>query len=261
MRLVILAAGHGQRFKNAGFEMPKPLIQIGEMPIIEHTLSFAERQLPPFPLENIIVISTPIVTEFIKDKYDGHVQTVTVNRIQPGPAASALLCGGEVKLDDGPIIMMDSDVLMEDLNTILQTVNRTFAMRSFIKGVMVITKKPGVNRTQFSTVGIEFDDSPSESNPLVVKIAEKKDIGSDYVGTGIYAFKNWKTFADAAVTEATKQRTYVTGRELYMSSVMQNILNQRNPVQAVIIPEALWTPVGSPRQLLEAMEKMENGND
>ena len=44
MKVVLFCGGLGLRFRNAGYNMPKPLGAVGELPIIEHLMRYYSAQ-------------------------------------------------------------------------------------------------------------------------------------------------------------------------------------------------------------------------
>lgn len=104
---VVMAGGYGKRLRPLTKDTPKPMLQVGDRPLMEHTLS----QLRESGVRHIS-ISTHFMAEKIKEHFgDGErfgVEIEYVSEDQPLGTAGAL---GLVKPVDQPILVINGDIL------------------------------------------------------------------------------------------------------------------------------------------------------
>ena len=103
---MILAAGRGERMRPLTDSMPKPLVPVGGMPMLEHTLA----RLTAHGVVNIVV-NAHHFAEQIVDRVKGRAQVIVEDRL--------LETGGSVKnalplLGKGPFFVVNGDSLWRD---------------------------------------------------------------------------------------------------------------------------------------------------
>ena len=103
---MILAAGRGERMRPLTDKVPKPLIPVGGMPMLEHTLA----RLTAHGVVNIVV-NAHHFAEQIVDRLKGRAQVIVEDRL--------LDTGGSVKnalplLGDKPFFVVNGDGLWRD---------------------------------------------------------------------------------------------------------------------------------------------------
>lgn len=244
MKVLIMAAGLGQRFRNEGFEIPKPLIRYQNQPIIEHSI----RQFYNIPREDIIVVGIPEVCFYMKGAHP-EIRTVCVENTQQGPGMSALLAGGLIA-DSESVVVVDCDIIVS--GTAAQQFALDVASNSYIGGALMYTTIEG-NSSPYCSVHLE--DTPKKQPwalPDEVRILKEKEGSSQKVAIGIYAFKRWFDFRRAVFQLACEDFT----REVYMSRVLQYLMTDggNQEVRATGIPLNMWTCLGTPRELAEAIK-------
>ena len=102
---MILAAGRGERMRPLTDKMQKPLIPVGGMPMLEHTLARLKAR------RRNIVVNAHVFAEQIVDRLKGRAQVIVEDRL--------LDTGGSVKnalplLGDGPFFVLNGDSLWRD---------------------------------------------------------------------------------------------------------------------------------------------------
>ncbi|HET7537865.1 MAG TPA: hypothetical protein VFJ90_15505, partial [Candidatus Didemnitutus sp.] len=96
---LIPMAGAGQRFVDAGYRMPKPLIDVGGQPMIVH----AARSLPEPDLWIFVCRSEHVAQARIDRTLQNlfqPAQIITVDRLTEGQACTCLLARDELRPDD-----------------------------------------------------------------------------------------------------------------------------------------------------------------
>ena len=75
---MILAAGRGERMRPLTDKTPKPLIPVGGLPMLEHTLA----RLRAHGVTNIVV-NAHVFAEQIVDRVKGRAQVIVEDRLLP----------------------------------------------------------------------------------------------------------------------------------------------------------------------------------
>lgn len=243
MKLLIMAAGLGQRFRTEGFEIPKPLIRYKGQPIIEHSI----QQFNDVPRHDIIVVGIPEVCYYMKGAHP-EIRTVCVENTQNGPGMSALLAGGLIS-DNESVVLVDCDIIVSGGAAQQFCVN--FAGNAYIGGALMYTTVEGDSSPYCSVL---LESKPKKQTMTLadeVRLLEEKTGTSQNIAIGIYAFKKWYIFRRAVMEIATAN----LNKEVYMSRILQYILTEDElEVRAAGIPLRLWTCLGTPRELAEAIQ-------
>lgn len=227
MKILIMAAGRGERYRREGFTISKPLIQYGGRAMIDHVIDQVPLDQCSIGTDDIIVVGTKEVCEYIDRIYSGTITTVEVLNTQNGPGMSALLAGGYIGQDES-VVLMDSDSIVgyqatEDV--------------VFTDGNVVLVRDHDGVTTAFSTVSV--DDG------LVSDIQEKT--GHSYtICVGMYKYARWSDF----VTSVCKLR-FSSDKEVYLSAVMADLLLIGEEIKAVSTDED-WINLGTPGDLMKA---------
>jgi len=173
MRAVILAGGTGSRLKPFTFTIPKPLVPIGEMPIIEILI----RQLAGQGFKRI-TISVGHLAQLIRavcgDGSQWGVELDYVEEEQPLGTAGCLSLIGDI--DDSPILVVNGDT-PTDLD--FAEVVREHPLEA---GIAICT-----NRRE---VPIDFGVVEVTDDSLLLAYREKPTL--DYlVSMGVYVLSPW----------------------------------------------------------------------
>lgn len=183
LNIVVPMAGAGSRFKKAGFNRPKPLIEVGEKTMIEividnlkpkikHKFIFIcqKDHLDNYPIERILKNRT------------GDCEIVEVEGLTDGAACTVLKAENLIN-NEYPLMIANSDQFIEnDINDYIEKTEDPD-----IDG-MIMTMT--ANDAKWSYV---LKNSKNE----ITKIVEKKVISNEAT-VGIYNFRNGKNFVTAA---------------------------------------------------------------
>lgn len=232
MKAVILAAGRGQRFRDEGFSITKPLINYKGWPLIAHAIAQVGGSL-----EELMVISTPDVCAYLKTTYP-EVKSIEVNTIQRGPGMTSLLVSGNMA-DNEKIFLIDCDVIFSDGCLSDFIISRRFKLDGKDPDAAILTTQvEGSTENYCSVTGVE---------DTVTSIDEKIVNGSGKVAVGCYYFKNFDELRRAVFNLYQESED-----EVYISSVLKRFLRDGKVIISKDIPAEKWTPVGTPKELLEA---------
>lgn len=174
LNIVLPMAGRGSRFADAGYVLPKPLIEVHGVPMIKVVVD----NLAPKVEHRFIFVAQQ---EHI-DKYDltpklksyaKNVELIGINGITEGQVCTALLAKKFFNNDE-PLMNANSDQFIDfDINEYLD------AMNSKNLDGMIMTMKSQDPKWSYAK---------TDANGLVVETAEKKVISPDAT-VGIFNFK------------------------------------------------------------------------
>ena len=185
INIVIPMAGAGSRFVNAGYEKPKPFIDVDGMPMIERVLGNLN-----YPDANFILIARKDhmareeeLVESIKSKYNARF--IGIDQLTEGTACTVLFARKYIN-NSHPLLIANSDQLVD------------IRIRSFIDDC--ISRKLDGSILTF----IDRFKDPKWSfarinqKGLVQEVQEKKVI-SDYATVGIYFYSKGVDYVNAAI--------------------------------------------------------------
>lgn len=212
LNIVIPMAGLGSRFASAGYSLPKPLIPVHGISMIELVV----RNLTPNTPHRFIFICQEAHCE----KYDLEVllancspgsELVVINGITAG-AASTVLCARGLIDNDTPLLIANSDQYVSlDINDFIAEVG--------VLDGLIMTMWADDPKWSFAEV---------DANRRVSRVVEKEVI-SNNATVGIYYFKSGKLFVQAA-DMMIKQELRVNG-EFYVAPVYNQIIRDNGDIR------------------------------
>jgi len=162
MKAIILAGGRGKRLRPITDKIPKPLIPINNMPLIERTIKYLKK----YGINEIIISSgykSHKIESFLKKKKNFGCKIIFSIETTP------LGTGGAIKkalkfVEEDSFLVLNGDVVTNiDLRKILKKTN-TIAANEL--------------KTKFGTMDIK--------NNKILKFNEKKDVVNIWMNPGIY---------------------------------------------------------------------------
>ena len=181
LNIVVPMAGRGSRFANAGYELPKPLIEIHGHAMIECVI---KNITPNFEYRFIFLCLAEHLAKYnLENKlknFAPNCEIVTVDRVTEGAACTVLLAEKFIDNDDSLMIANSDQYVDIDINDYL-------AAGTGLDG-LIMTMFASDNKWSF----INFD-----ANNLVTMVREKEVISNEAT-VGIYNFAHghdYVTFA------------------------------------------------------------------
>lgn len=178
--LLVPLAGKGQRFVDAGFKTPKPMININGKSIIELSLSSFDYK----ECNIVFVVRREHVQDynidgFLKSRFGDNIEVVVIDKDTNGSVESCIHGIERSSFDRTlPLFIHTSDVFFEKNGSVISP--NLFSKD--IDGTLLVFKS---NSKNYSYSKVE--------NGLVSRVAEKEVI-SDLASCGLYYFSSTDTF-------------------------------------------------------------------
>jgi dTDP-glucose pyrophosphorylase len=224
-------AGHGRRFREAGFTVPKPLIEVGGRPMY----AWATDSVPPALVGRLVFVALEEhLEEFglrddISRRYRGRdVAIVGLPDVTQGQACT-VLAAREVVDPDAPLIIYNAD-----------TACRTDLERTLGGAGPAPDGVIGV----FEADGDHWSFARTDETGRVVETAEKRRI-SRWATTGLYHFGRAGSFFEAA--DGMMGADERVNGEFYVAPLYNRLIQAG---AHVVVDEAkgVW-PMGTPAEL------------
>ena len=233
INIVIPMAGLGSRFSAAGFEKPKPFIDVSGKAMIVRVLENLAYQNARYILiarKEHIQKESELVNE-IKKSYN--VDIITIDEVTEGTACTVLAAKDFINNDD-PLVIANSDQIV-DINFydfVDDSLNRNLdgSILTFIDE----KKNP---KWSFAKIN---------KNQMVTKVKEKQPI-SKYATVGIYMFNKGRYFIDG-VADMITSNDRVNG-EFYTCPVYNYLISDRLQIGIYDIDPTLMHGIGTPEDL------------
>ena len=207
INIVIPMAGHGSRFSNAGFKLPKPLIPVHQVPMVQLVI---ENIIPDEPHRFIFICQTEHDVRYnLKNKLQGWApgcEVILIEEVTAGAACTVLLAEDYID-NECELMIANSDQWVDcDINAYLS------AQRTKCLDGLIMTME--ASDPKWSYVG--FDDYGK-----VASVVEKQVISGEAT-VGIYNFRQGSLFCRSARNMISENKT-VNG-EFYVAPVYNDLI-------------------------------------
>jgi len=181
LNIVVPMAGRGSRFVQAGYQMPKPLIDIHGHPMIEYVVQnirpgqehrfifiCQQEHMEKYDLENTL------------DRIASGCSVVTVDHITEGAACTVLLAEKYINNDE-PLMIANSDQYVDtDINKYLTAIGKYDGL--------IMTMPASHPKWSY----IRYDEAG------FVTLVREKEVISDQATVGIYNYRHGRDFVRCA---------------------------------------------------------------
>lgn len=231
--IVVLMAGEGRRFKDAGYGRIKPFIEISGRMMVERVLDGAKTDDAKY----VLVVRESFFRDYseelgrIKGQYS-NVSFASVRETTTGALSTALSAYDKITPSD-PVVFIDSDNLFDnaEFNKFLD-----FAIQS---GCDACVLTSAGNSENFSYVKLGQD------NRFVSEIVEKRVV-SNMAIVGAYMFSSGILFQRSAINTIIYPPRE---KEYYMSCAYNTLIGMGGRVRNFQIGAGKWKCLGTPEQL------------
>jgi dTDP-glucose pyrophosphorylase len=230
--LYILCSGRSQRFKDANYEVPKPLLPIMDITIFESSL-IALKKMHDWS-KIYVVIQKNHATEFKLDirilEIDPNVEIIYLQNFTKGPLESAFLALQQTN-ETNRFTIADCDQAFEG-PTLLQ------AWGPSLEGIVPLFKS---NKSHFSYA--------ITAKEILTDIKEKHTVSNNAIA-GVYSFNNSILFRKEAKIIIDNHQG-----ELYMSLYLKKLLESKFLVATRLLD---WhVSYGTPEELKSAHDNLQ----
>ncbi|MDX2323990.1 glycosyltransferase family 2 protein [Campylobacter hepaticus] len=232
MNIVIPMAGLGSRFTQAGFDKPKPFIDVLGKPMIIRVLENLKYKDAKYIL---IAKKEHLIQEkkWIDDiKNNFNVEFIGIDKLTKGTACTVLYAKNYINNDE-PLIIANSDQII-DIN-IIDFINDGF-QRNLDGSILTFIDKE--KNPKWSFVKLKDD--------LVIEIKEKEVI-SDLASVGIYFFSKGRLFVENAIEMITRDDK--VNDEFYTSPVYNYAIKNGAKIGIYNIKDEQMHGLGTPEDL------------
>jgi NDP-sugar pyrophosphorylase family protein len=206
IQLVVPMAGLGSRFVEAGYKIPKPILPIGKLKMIEVVL----RNLTSANVNKVIIVTKTEIAvgaslDALLAAYPLNVEIILIDETTDGPASTCMLAIEKLDLDK-PLVIANSD--------------------QFLDTNMEVEYESWDGTNLGGVIWAMEDDSPKWSyvrtdlQGLALEVKEKKVI-SNLATCGVYGYSKARFFVDSynemvAAKDLTNNEFYVAPTYNYL---------------------------------------------
>lgn len=232
MNIIYLMAGRGSRFKEAGYTVPKVLIEVHGKPMVKwatDSLSFIKNP-------KIIFICLKDQDEKyhlekkLKEQYGENITILFVDRVTEGAAVTALLA---------------KKIINSDEELIISNTDQYFSSKEFESLLKMKKKNFSSAIPLFEATHPRWSFAKVNEQSFVTEVAEKVPI-SNNATVGVYYFSHGKDFVWAA--EEMIQKDIRRNNEYYVCPVFNELLGRGDKIKAARA-DFMWS-MGTPEDLL-----------
>lgn len=217
LNIVIPMAGAGSRFSIAGYEDPKPLIKIHDMPMINLVI----RNLAPDQVHRFIFICQ---NKHIKQydltnkltKWSSNSIVIGIDGVTEGAACTVLFAKNYINTDDELMIANSDQFVDISIDQYLLE----FKSKDLDGMIMTMT----ANDPKWSFVEVH--------NNYVTRVVEKEVISNEAT-VGIYNFRHGKDFVSAAENMIKNQEK--VNNEYYVAPVYNKLIKNNKKLAFLIL--------------------------
>lgn len=236
INIVIPMAGAGSRFAKAGYELPKPFINVKGKMMIERVLDNLKYEGAKYILiaKKEHTDTYPQFFDRLKSTYD--ITITTVDNLTDG-AACTILSAHRYINNDRPMMIANSDQIV-DIN-----------IGDFIDDCF--ERKLDGSILTFNNEDIKWSYAKTDKDGLVEEVAEKNPI-SDHATVGIYLYSKGKYLIDGTmdmIAQADK-----TNHEYYVCPAYNYIIQSGKKIGIYEIKESDMHGTGTPKDLERYIE-------
>lgn len=211
MNFIIPMAGHGKRFKEAGYKIPKYLIEVKGKKLLQYSLD----SLPLELATNLIFIALKehqeefnIKNEISEILQSENFKLILLDDVTDGQAQTVLAAKNKIDLT--------KDLVIYNIDTYFES--KTLKSALLDKKL----KKDGILGA-FKSIGSNWSFAKIDTKGIVIETAEKIPISNNAL-TGFYHFTNAKDFIEVAEYFVSKKEKYKN--EYYVAPMYNRLIQQ-----------------------------------
>lgn len=230
MNFVIPMAGHGQRFKDAGYDKPKMLIEAKGKTLLEWSID----SLPLDLCNRLIFIGLQEhdrdynISSFIRNKYEKHCEVIQIYL-------------PEVTRGQSETVLAAKKYINPKEALLIYNIDTTFKS----KNLKANLQKPNVSVLgSFQSCKDNFSYAKKKSDGYVTEVKEKEVI-SEHALTGLYHFESASDFLQAAEESIVNNER--TKNEFYVAPLYNKLIKAGRKI--ILDPVDEFHILGTPEEL------------
>jgi UDP-N-acetylglucosamine diphosphorylase / glucose-1-phosphate thymidylyltransferase / UDP-N-acetylgalactosamine diphosphorylase / glucosamine-1-phosphate N-acetyltransferase / galactosamine-1-phosphate N-acetyltransferase len=233
INIVIPMAGAGSRFSKAGYEKPKPFIDVAGKPMIVRVLENLAYEGARYILigRKEHLEKEKELIESIKKKFN--VEFIAIEKLTEGTACTVLYAREFIN-NDQPLLIANSDQIVD--MKVADYIDDCFA-RNLDGSILTFIDKHQDPKWSFAKL--------NESN-LVTEVREKKVI-SEYATVGIYLFSKGSDFVNSAIDMIIENDR--VSNEFYTCPTYNYLINENGRIGIYNIAFEKMHGIGTPEDL------------
>lgn len=114
LHIIMPMAGEGQRFKDAGYDIPKPLIEVGGKPLYKRAIESITNNVTGLKFKYTFIVRKEFQTDYNIDKYILNdypsANIILIEKTTSGSLESAFLSYQYIDEDNDSIMIIDCDI-------------------------------------------------------------------------------------------------------------------------------------------------------
>lgn len=238
VQVVIPAAGEGSRFAKAGYDKPKPFIDVLGRPMIRHVV---DNVMPKGGSVHILVRKDHVArceTE-LATLSDRGIEFTLVDQLTEGTACTLLLARASFD-NERALLVANSDQLVD------------FSVDDYVRDCLDRNLDGSILVFRDADRDPKWSFARLDDNGLVTEVAEKKPI-SDLATVGIYLFRRGSEFVKAAIDMVARNDR--VNNEFYTCPVYNYMIRNGARIGVYeVAPEAM-AGLGTPSDLEAYLER------
>lgn len=242
VNVIIPAAGEGSRFAKDGWKKPKPFIDVGGSPMLQHVIA----NVSPAGARPTLLLRKAHIDaqkEIVADFERNGAAVVPVAKLTEGTACTVLLA--RTRFDgETPMMVANSDQLVD------------FDVTDFVRDCLDRDLDGSILVFRDPTMNPKWSFARLDNNGHVTEVAEKKPI-SDLATVGIYLFRRGREFMGAAA-EMIANNDRVNG-EFYTCPVYNYMIQNGAKIGVYEVPMNAMHGLGTPEDLRAYLEAHAHG--
>lgn len=233
LHVVMPMAGEGSRFREAGWETPKPLIELNGKPLFVRAIESVK--IEGVPMKYSLIVRREHIDEYgidngIKD-FIPDAMVYSVENTTRGAVETCMIAESGIS-DDDAVVVMDCDLEFH-----------SEAYKKIIEEILINTNATGGALVSFESDLPKYSYVEVDKNGNVIRTAEKEVI-SNHALCGAYFFSSGKEFKEVAhqLLNAPMEKP-----EFYVSLLFNILLAKGDKVQLATME--LYHSYGTPEEL------------
>ena len=236
INVVIPMAGKGQRFVEAGYDKPKPMIDVCGVPMIKRVIDSLTSK--HHQCNFIFIALQEHLDNGLEDYLKQHGTIIPLNVVTEGAACTTLMALKHIN-NDTPLVIANCDQYLEwDFDDYID-------MAGFQDGSLVVFNSTNPHHSYAKV-----------KQKQVVQVAEKVVI-SDKACAGIYYFKKGSDYIDSVVMMIAKNIR--TNNEFYIAPAYNELIEEGGKVNVYEVDVNKKHMLGTPYELEIFLDKVDNG--